>query len=180
MLLILIVGLAKRKPTRRRFNLRKVRVVDAATVGALATLTLVTDVITNAAVQRMRFISLKASYAWSDLAVEDDGMSFGVAHSDYSDAEIEECLESATAIDLGDKVAQEKAARLVREIGTFGGNTDTAGGGVMFNDGKPVTTKLNWLMAPGDQLKFWMRNGSQSNYTNGGKVLINGALWVKD
>ncbi len=170
------------KKRSRRFNLRRVRIQSKLAIGALAAEALVAGVITNAAAQRMRFVSLKASYAISDLgAAADDGFSFGLAHSDYSAAEIEECLESYLAIDLSDKVGQEKANRLVREIGTISlTGIGGVGGGISFNDGKQVKTKLNWLMAPDDQLQIWVRNSSGTVYTTGSQIVINGNLWVKD
>jgi len=117
--------------------------------------------ITNAPTGTMRFMSIDASYIWSGIAdVIDDGLEFGVAHSDYSAAEIEEALEAIESIDLGDKVAQEQANRWVRSIGTFASAINTAGSAAQFNDGKPVKTKLNWKMSIGDTLVGWVRNGS--------------------
>ncbi len=129
----------------------------------------------------MRFISLHASYSISNLAaVIDDSFAFGVAHGDYSAAEIEECLEAGGAMDIGDKIAREQANRLVREIGTINGSAQSAGEGLTFNDGKPVKTKLNWLMGEGDPLQMWVRNNSATVYTTGSQLTIAGKLWVKD
>ncbi len=188
-ILILLLGIAlsvaatRKRPSgrRRRFTLRKVRIASSPDVGALAAGDVTAVAITNATADKLRFITLDASYTWADIQqITDDGMTFGLAHSDYSAAEIEECLESFTAIDLGDKVAQERSNRLVREIGTFSSVTSAAGSGAQFNDGKPVKTKLNWLMSAGDQLNIWFRNGSGIVYVDGSSVTVNGTLWVKD
>ncbi len=149
-------------------------------MGALASLTVVLGALTAQVSDKLRVISIRATYTWADIqAVIDDGLTFGLAHSDYSAAEVEECLEANTAIDLGDKVAQERANRLVREIGAISGQVDI-GGGLMFNDGRPVKTRLNWLLAAGDQLNIWVRNSSGVVWTTGSEIVTSGEIWVKD
>lgn len=167
-----------KKGRRRKFNLRRVRIASSSALGALAAADVVSNVVINASTSApYRLVSVNAAYAWVDMTSVDDGASFGLAHSDYTAAEIEECLEAVTAIDMGDKIAQEKANRLVREIGTFAGSPSTS---ATFNDGKPVKTRLNWFMAIGDQLQLWIRNGSGTIYTTGSSITIDGNFWVKD
>ncbi len=175
------LGMARRPyPKRGAYGLRKVRVASAVAVGALAALDVTAGAITNAAADKIRFISLIAAWSWSDIsAALDDSMEFGVAHSDYSAAEIEEALEAGGSLDLGNKVEQERANRLVRSIGIMS-NEGAAQGGAQFNDGKPVKTRLNWLMSAGDTLSMWMRNGSGAVYTTGSTLVCSGALYVRD
>ncbi len=181
LLLLLLVPMAAKKSKRRRFNLRRVRVTTSPAVGALAADDVTSVAITAAVADKLRIMSLDATYSWSDIQqITDDGLTFGVAHSDYSAAEVEECLEANGSIDLGDKIAQEQANRLVRTIGTFSGLATAAGGGITFNDGKPVKTRLNWLLSEGDTLNMWFRNGSSLVYVTGSSVLVDGSLWVKD
>ncbi len=170
------------KKRSRRFNLRKVRINSSLSIGALASADVVAAAVTNATSNTLRFMSLIASYSISNLAATiDDAFTFGCAHSDYSAAEIEECLEAGGSMDIGDKIAREQADRLVREIGTISGSAGTpVAGGVQFNDGRPVKTRLNWLMAIGDTLQLWVRNGSGTVYTTGNNLTISGNLWVKD
>ncbi len=169
------------KGRKRRFNLRKVKVASAVAAGALAAGDVISTAVTNDADNTLRFISLDCSYSWSNIgAIIDDAATFGVAHSDYTAAEVEECLEAATSMDIGDKVAQEQANRLVREIGTISGFVGTAAAGASFNDGKKFKTRLNWLMAIGDTLNLWIRNSSGTVWTTGSSLTINGELWVKD
>ncbi len=165
----------KRRP--RKFNLRKVRVAANSAIGALASFDVVSNVITAAVTNEIRVMSVDASWTLVDRTAADDGQSIGLAHSDYTAAEIEECLEASASIDLGDKIAQEQANRLVREIGTFSGGEPT---GAVLNDGMPIKTKLNWLLNEGDSLQVWIRNSSANVYTTGCLVAINGNLWVKD
>ncbi len=170
----------KRSTGRRRFNLRRVKITNTASIGALASADVSFAALTDAVTGTMRCMSLNGVWSLRDVAAAtDDAYAFGVSHSDYSAAEIEECLEAAASIDLGDKVAQEQANRLVRQIGTFG-NVATVGGGATLNDGKPVKTRLNWLLSIGDSLSLWTRNGSGTIYTTGTKIGFDGDLWVKD
>ncbi len=139
--------------------------------------------ITATATDPYRLLSVKLSYTWEDIAASvDDGLEFGLAHSDYTAAEIEECLESQNSIDLGDKVAQEQANRLVRTVGRISGQTVSTpdAGGVQFNQGRPLKTKLNWKMSTGDTLALWIRNGSGTVWTIGGSVQAIGDFWVVD
>jgi len=114
-------------------------------------------------VDSMRCSSLKATWTLSDLtgASEDGPITVGVAHSDYTNAEIEAFIESTASWDIGDMGAREVRRRLIRVIGTFpsaGANDES----VVLNDGKPVNTKLNWLLAEGDTLKPWAYNNGAS------------------
>ncbi len=170
----------RRGRRRRPFNLRKVRVVQGIAVGALATLDVLSGAITASSAATLRLVSVNLNYKIVDLgSASDDGQEFGLAHSDYSAAEIEECLEASASIDAGNHIEREKANRLVRSIGTFVGDP-LAGGDKQFNDGKPMKTKLNWLLTPGDTLHMWIRNGSATVYTTGAAIIAQGDLWVRD
>ncbi len=178
---MLAIALAKHKPQRkRRFTMRKVRVTGSLSLGALAALDVVSGAITDASTDPYRLISANLRYTLVNLgAVIDDGQEFGLAHSDYTAAEIEECLEATASIDLGDKIAQEQANRLVRSIGIMtGGNA--AAGNMDFNDGRPVKTRLNWKMSTGDTLNIWVRNSSGVVYTTGATVSTLGEIWIVD
>ncbi len=150
--------------------------------GALATKALVAGPGTAAVADKLRIISITATWQWAEIqAAIDGGLEFGVSHGDYSAAEVEECLEASGSIDLGDKFAIEKSSRLVRTIGSMGGPTaGGTGAEAAFNDGKPVKTRLNWLLSAGDTLNIWARNGSGVVWTTGSSLVMIGDLWVKD
>ncbi len=150
-------------------------------VGALAAGDVIEAGITGVATEMYRLMSIKCAWSITDVgAAIDDGFEFGVAHSDYTAAQIEEALEATTSMDLGDKLAQEKANRLVRLIGTISGGVTTAAGGLAFNDGRPIKTRLNWKMTTGDTLVGWVRNASGVIYTTGALLSVIGDLWLKD
>ncbi len=165
---------------RRRFSLRRVRIAAFVTVGALASLDVTSGSITNAVSDPIRVITADLSISIADLgATIDDGQEIGLSHSDYSAAEIEECLEAAGAIDRGDKIANERANRLVRSLGQVT-ETASAGAGLDWNGGQPKKIRLNWLLNTGDSITLWIRNGSGVVWTTGATVVVIGSIWVKD
>lgn len=171
--------MAKRGANRRKFNLQEVRVAAAVSAGALAALDLAQAAMVLASGDTYRLISCKLAYNWLDIqAAIDDGAQFGLSHSDYTDAEIEECLEAGTSMDLGNKVGQEQANRLVRQIGTIG-NRAASGGGMAYRNGEMIHTKLNWLMAIGETLNLWVRNSSGTVWTTGSSLGATGSIWIK-
>ncbi len=169
------------KKGKRSFNLRRVRANASITVGALGTKSLVASAATGVVENTLRVISTKCTFTWSGIgAAIDDSLEFGWAHSDYTAAEIEEALEASGSMSPSEKIQAEQANRFVRLIGTISAASVADGGGVAFNQGRPVKTKLNWLLIEGDTLKLWARNGSGVVYTTGSTLSMVGDLWVKD
>ncbi len=105
----------------------------------------------------------------------------GVAHSDYSLAEIEAYIELTTGWSQADMVSREISARRIRKIGVFG-SAETDGTGVaVLNDGKLLKTKLNWELAEGQGLSFWAYNtGANAIATTVPRVHVEGKanLWM--
>ncbi len=162
--------------------MRRVRLAAGLAGGALVSKDVTSGTITSISTDPLWIKSVSLSYFWEDIAaVIDDGCEFGLAHSDYSSAEIEECLEAQSALDLGDKVAQEQGNRLVRSIGVISNFGSVAeGGSAPFNDGRPTKTKLNWKLSTGDSLHLWIRNGSGTIWTTGSTVQAIGSMWIVD
>ena len=113
---------------------------------------------------RMWLSSVKAVYGIRDFTAGEGPITFGVAHSDYSNTEIEEAVEAVTSWDLGDLIAREQANRKVRVIGIFEIDDD---GEEVLNDGKPVRTKLGWMLEAGDTLQYWVLAQSGTLTTGG-------------
>jgi len=93
----------------------------------------------------------------------DDGpILVGVAHSDYTDAEIEQYIENLGSWNEGDLTAtREVGKRLVRRVGVLRGASVVAEHDTL-NDGKPVKTKLNWLLLQAQSLRLWAYNAGSS------------------
>lgn len=84
----------------------------------------------------------------------------GLAHSDYTNAEIEEWIENAASWNEGNLVqSKEVGKRLIRRVGIFPDDGGAAPSVVkVLNDGKAIKTKLNWILLQGQTLKLWGYN----------------------
>ncbi len=127
-------------------------------LGTLAGKTLISDTWDETVVERTLVSSIISTWALGGMVAGQGPILFGVAHSDYSDAEIEAVIENAGSWNEGDKTSQEVSKRQVRIIGTFVGELDSGTVDTRFNDGVPVKTKLNWILTTGDTLKMWAYN----------------------
>lgn len=152
-------------------------------LGTLAALTLVAQPIDEVVDKKTLISSVKLVWSLKEFTpVAGAGpILIGVAHSDYTAAEIEEVIENANSWNEGDLVAQEVAKRKIRIIGSFYGAAQDLGGVVM-NDGKPITTKLNWMLQEGQTLDVWAYNtGTAALSTTDPKVRAYGHanLWSR-
>ncbi len=178
LIMIALFAMAKKggKPRRRKFNLRRVRISPNLALTTLAAATVLTGPLTGASDAAYRAVVMKNSWTLSEFTAAEGPVTVGYAHSDYSVTEIKECLEITTAISPGDKVAQEKANRLVRVVGTFPAEANSS-----LNDGKPISTKLNWFIPIGKAVNIFAFNEDASNaLTTGAFVNCAGDMWVKD
>ncbi len=164
-MLLLAVMLAAKKPRRRRRAMgqyTKGNVDEALALGTLAAATLIGQAFGETAVEKCRISSIVATWALSEftLGAGDGPISVGLAHSDYTDAEIEEVIEVTGSWDIGNKISRERMKRLVRHVGVF--NTQITGEAAVLNDGNSIKTKLNWGLVTGDTLRFWAYNHGTS------------------
>ncbi len=155
----------KRKGRRRSMRgYLKGNVQESLSLGTLGADSLVADTWDESPEEKTLVSSIVCTWSLDQLTAPQGPIIFGVAHSDYSDNEIEAVIENVASWDQGSKVEQEIAKRLVRQIGQFVSPTGAGEGltDVSFNDGKPVKTKLNWRLNSGDTLKMWAYNVSAS------------------
>ncbi len=150
--------------------------IDCHSTLALSTLAANTVLAVNAsadvAIDTGRVTSAEITYDIEDHTVGEGPLAVGLAHSDYTVAEILEFLQLATGFDRGDKGGQEIAKRLIRRVGTFTGGSD----GEVLNDGKPIKTKLNWVLTEGKTVQAWIINLSSGALTTGTRYNVNGKL----
>ncbi len=163
-----------RKGSKRKFNLRRVRVSPRQALTTLASNIVVAGALTASADGAYRAKSVKATWGITELAATEGPITVGYAHSDYSVTEIKEALEASAAINQGNKVAQEQANRLVRVVGVLNGGDD------QLNDGKPISTKLNWLIAIGQNINIFAYNDGSDALTTGANVTCMGDMWIQD
>ncbi len=149
-----------RKPRKRRMG-RYIRgqVNETLALSTLAATTLISDIFDNTVSERTRISSIVAAYTMQEFTTGagDGPIMVGVAHSDYTDAEIEAHLENVATWAEADKIGQEIADRLVRIVGVFG-VPDSNSSNTRLNDGKLIKTKLNWILTQGQSLRLWAYN----------------------
>ncbi len=162
--------------SRKRSNLRRVKIRAAVILTTLAGSTLLSGAWSTGSVNPYRAISIKGNFDMVGHTVGEGPLIFGVALGDYSDAEIEQCIEAQGGIDVADLVTQEAANRFVRQLGSFSGG-EVAG---EYNDGRPVKARLNWAVPIGQNLKLWVYNEDAGALTTGTIISFTGDMWVKD
>ncbi len=119
------------------------------------------------------FVWAKGTWARQNGTPGEGPIECGFAHSDYTSAEIEECLEASAAWSTGDMVAQEQRKRKVRSCGEFSGTEATE----VLNDGQPIFTKLGWAVPEGETLATWARTNEL--LTTGSNLAFNGIIAVR-
>ena len=169
-------GLGFRNRTYIKGDISHTLVLDG-----LAAATLLGSVISETVSEKSLVSSIDCSYSFADVLNDGDGpYLFGVAHSDYTDAEIEAVIENTGSWNKGDKISQEIGKRLVRRIGTWSADQAATAntGDYRWNEGRPVKTKLNWSLQTGATLKFWVYNlGSAAISTADLKANGHANLW---
>ncbi len=159
--------MAKRKP-KFTGTYRKPGVSTGVSLGTLASKIVIVVGAIGVAPDKVRVSSMDAIISVDELTASEGPITVGYAHSDYSVTEIKECIESGAAFDLGDKVAQEKSNRWVRIVGQVSSEEPR------LNDGRAIKTKLNWLLAAGDNVNLFAYNLGGAALTTGATVFING------
>ncbi len=147
-------------------------------LAALASKDVVGAVFDEVVNERTYVSSIDAKYAisnWTDTSGAGP-VIFGVAHSDYTDAEVEEWIESTGQWNEGNLVAsREIGRRLIREIGTFETMPRAADEVVAAFDGRSKKTKLGWILLQGQTLRLWAYNaGSAAIATTVPSLTANG------
>ncbi len=179
-LVLLLVGAARRRRRMGRYLRGNIDINLSVSTLAGATGLLAATQVTD---EKTLVSSVKCIYSLADVTpiVNNGPLQVGVAHSDYSLTEIEAWIEQTSSWTQGDKVAREISSRFIRSIGTWDVG-EAASQAVVLNDGKPITTKLNWVLTTGQGLNFWVYNEGSAAYatTNPNAHIVGHAnLWPR-
>ncbi len=157
------IALAKRGRGRRMGRYIRGNIDEKLSLTTLGAATAVGEDFDQVVNERTLVSSIVASYSMLNMtaAAADGPIVVGVAHSDYTDTEIQEFITASTGWDEGNKVAQEQMSRKIRRIGTFQNPPELTVPAVL-NDGKPIKTKLNWILLQGQTLQLWCFNQGSS------------------
>ncbi len=156
----------------------------AQLLGTLAARTAI-EASTDTVIDRTLVSSVVATYSLANMTVgaNDGPIEVVVAHSDYTLAEVEEFLELGTSWNETDLIDKEVQSRKIRRIAVFDTPASSgAGGAYVINDGKPIKTKLNWIMTNGQGLNYFLYNmGTSALATTDPTVFIRGHanLWPR-
>ncbi len=170
---------------RRKFRrYLKGRVDFELSLGTLAGNDVLSGAETNVLTESAWLSSVKCTWSLIDFSTgtQDGPLWVGVAHSDYSDAEIEAWIEEGASWDVGDVVAtREVNRRLCRQVGVFQNLSTNAAGSDALNMGRPITTKCGWMLNTGQTVRFWVYNSGSGALATGAFVHINGHanLWPR-
>lgn len=145
-------------PKKYSRGFKAVRFFDSLSLGTLANEDVVGgDMIGGQQViDDMWLYSIRSNWTVDDLTVGQGPIIVGVAHGDYTDAEIEEWIEANASISQQNLVENEQARRKIRQVGVFSG----AAVAESLNDGKPIKTKLGFVLQSGETLRMWAYNFS--------------------
>ena len=153
-------------------------------LGSLAAADLVKQDAGDTLTEKHWLSSVKQSYTLSNFTpvVNDGPVGVGIAHSDYSDTEIEEWYEQSQSWSTADLIAQERGKRKIRFVGYFevAASADPSENMVL-NDGKPIHTKCGWMLDSGQTISLWAFNEGSSSLTTGAVVNTKGHanLWAR-
>ncbi len=155
----LAVG-ATRKPRRKMGRYIRGNVNEVLSLGTLASLTLVADTFDDTVTERALISSIVAAYSLENFTVAAGSgpIIVGVAHGDYSAAEIEAYIENSQGWQEGDLVAREVGARKIRILGVFRAAPGGGLGAATLQEGRKIKTKLNWILNAGQTLDLWAYN----------------------
>ncbi len=173
----LLALLLARRRRRRRWNPNNqvVRIASAVALLTLADVTALIAPVVGASDNEYRALSVTLTWSLRDGTATEGPISVGVAHGDYTATEVEEWIESTASITRGDLVTREASERLIRQVGTFSG----ASAEETLNDGKPIRTKLNWVVASGDTISLWAYNQSGAALTTGAEIAVLGKIFLR-
>ncbi len=162
------------KHGKRRGRLFVPRIKEALGAGALAANDLISGVFTGVLDRDYWLSSIDVLVTRHDFTAGEGPIIFGVAHSDYTAAEIEEWLEATTSWSSRDKVENEQASRKCRMIGML--NDPGAIG--EFNDGKEIRIKCGWILEDQATLQMWIYNDNSDPLTTGGILEYTGKAYL--
>ncbi len=183
-LIIVLVAMAKHGRKGRRFR-RYIRgeMDEEMAIGTLNAKVVISAAIDNTVVERTWVSSMKALWSLKNVTPSATAgpLLVGIAHSDYTSAEIEEWIENTAGWAEADQIGQEIGRRKIRKVGIFE-NTGSVSDASVLNDGRMVHTKLGWILTSGQTLRTWAYNlGTGAYATTDPSVDIQGHanLWPR-
>ncbi len=147
------------KPKRKFRKYLRGAIQSNLDLGTLAGKALTSVDNVDAVSEKAWITSVKATWSlsfWTPGA-GDGPIVVGIAHSDYTDAEIFEWINNDAGWEEADEIGQEVAKRKIRIVGEFLAPADSASISRL-NNGNKVRTKCGWQLTMGQTVSFWAFN----------------------
>ncbi len=176
---MLLVSLAHKGKPRRRRALIVGSINFTLALSTLNDQTLISGTLGSNPGTETFLLSIKAT--WSlDNGVKGEGpIVVGVAHEDYTDAEIEAWIENTGSWAPFNLVQREIAQRKIRLVGSF---TNDSGSATLstesLNEGRPIKTICRWANSDTQSLKVWAFNKAGGNLTGAARVVVSGSAFL--
>lgn len=159
--IIALLGLAKhgRRGRRKMGKYLRGSVDEDLALSTLASRDVVSQSFGGVVNERTLVSSVVAKYSQSNWTpgTNEGPILVGLAHSDYSAAEIEAWVENDGSWNETDLVQQEVANRKIRRVGIFE-IPALEGQAVVLNEGRSIKTKMNWILNQGQTIELWAMN----------------------
>ncbi len=163
---------------RNNKNFRAVRVAASFALGTLGSTTWIISELLDNPSQELYAISADLNWSMSNITSPQGPIAVGLAHSDYSVAELKEWFQSTNTL-TGDKIEQEESRRLARDVGIFQAS-NIALGHAGLNDGNTIRTRLRFRIEDGKSLVAWAANlGGEALSVTSPVVEVYGKAYVK-
>ncbi len=131
---------------------------EQSALGTLGGNTLLKTNVTDIVIDTTWISSIKAAWALKNFTEGADigPILVGIAHSDYTAAEIEEWIEQSESWSANDLKGMEVARRKIRRVGLL--QSLAGANAARLNDGKQIHTKCGWVLYPGQTIALWFYN----------------------
>ncbi len=161
-----------RKPRRKK--LYAPIADDSLALSTLATKDVIAAVIGDNPGIEMYAKMARLSWALIGLTEGDGPIVVGIAHEDYTDAEVEAYIENSTSWVSQDLIAQEIAQRKIRIVGQLTFRNP------VLNDGKPIDTPMRWVNGDGQTMRFFAYNAGALLLTTGAVLNVFGNVFLTE
>lgn len=158
----------KGKPRRKFRRYIKGNIDDTQTISALAANTGLKFGVSGAVTEKAWISSVKIFHSMTNYSPRANvgPIQVWIAHSDYTLSEIEEYIEASGSDSWseGDLRTREIMRRKIKMVGQYAPtSTSVLEDTHVLNEGRPLTTKLGWMLQTGQKVAFvWYNAGSQA------------------
>ncbi len=162
----------KRSKGRKDIAFAAISVTENLAVGALVNNTAIFGALIAALGDDFYAISADLMWTMVDGTGGQGPVEVGVAHGDYTIAEVKEYLDVDMS-DPGNLIAKEQNRRLIRRAGIF----NVLSGAESLFDGQAKRLPLKFVINEGSPFNMWLMNRSGGTLTTGMLIRVSGTVF---